>query len=73
MHLIPHSRRGSELQNHRPFPPEMPRDNIPRLCYLNSAELLTAVTEMPWVTILDVCPDLCVDFHEFRVIFVLSD
>ena len=51
----------------------MPRDNIPRLCYLNSAELLTAVTEMPWVTILDVCPDLCVDFHEFRVIFVLSD
>ena len=50
----------------------MSRGNLPRLCYLNSAELLAAATEMPWVTILDVCPDLCVDFREFLVILVLS-
>ena len=72
MHLISHSCRGSELQNHRPLPPKMYRGNLPPLWYLNSAELLAAATEMPWVTILDVCLDLCVDFLELLVILVLS-
>ena len=46
----------------------MSRGNLPRLCYLNSAELLAAATEMPWVTILDVC----LDFRDYLVILVLS-